>query len=79
MEENPFDLEIQYKLYLERVNLKEHEMHPIQRQETKRAFYGACGQILVVLRDEVGPLDMDLGIEALDSMHDQVLSFWEKQ
>lgn len=41
-----FDLEWQWKQYLERSKVREEDMHEDQRRETKRAFYGGCGQTL---------------------------------
>ncbi len=48
-----FNLEIQYQKYLERVGFKESQMGDTQRVETKRAFMGGCGQMLVILRDDI--------------------------
>ena len=74
---NPaFNLEHQYQLYLERVKLKESQMAPIQRKELKRAFMGACGQMLFLLRDDVGSLEEDEAINTLDDMINQVSDFW---
>ncbi len=72
-----FNVEYQYQLYLERVGLKESEMNPIQRVETKRAFMGACGQMLMLLRDDVFELPTDeMAVEALENMIEQVGKFF---
>lgn len=71
-----FDLEHQYQLYLQRVGLKEENMHPIQKTETKRAFIGACGQMLVLLRDDLGKLEENKAIEILQDMMDQVAAYF---
>lgn len=52
-----FDLEHQYQLYLKRVALSENTMHPQQKKQLKEAFMGACGQMLILLRDDVGALE----------------------
>lgn len=78
MGKNLFDIEYQYGLYLERVGLKVGEMHPVQAVETKRAFFGACGQLLLLMRDDI-PNDEDEAINILQSMLDQVGKFWETQ
>lgn len=76
MNKPEFNLEHQYQLYLERVGLKEATMHHAQRTETKRAFMGACGQILIMLRDDVGKLEENEAIDTLDNLINQVSDFW---
>lgn len=75
-----FNLEYQWKLYLDRVGLKEETMYPVQLQETKRAFYGACGQLLFLMRDDVGAIEDDSqAVEVMQNMIDQVGNFWMKE
>ena len=74
-----FDLNHQYQLYLQRVNITEAQMHPTQRIETKRAFFGALGQLLVLMRDDIGVLEEDEGVRVLDDMVAQVKVFWNSQ
>nr|WP_028666314.1 hypothetical protein [Runella zeae] len=66
-------------LYLERVGLNIKTMHPIQLQETRRAFYGAAGQMLILLRDDLSELPEEEAISKLDSMIIQVEAFWMNQ
>lgn len=79
MASEKFNLEKQYQLYLERVKLKEEEMHPIQRVQIKQCFYGAIGQILILLRDEVGELPEDEGAEQMQDFLNQVGNFFYKE
>ena len=65
--------------YLKLVNLTEGTMHPQQLIETKRAFYGACGQLLVFMRDDIGSLDENEGADVLQSMFNEVGDFWNSQ
>ncbi len=74
-----FNLEKQYQLYLERGGITESQMHPIQKVETKRAFMAACGQMLILLRDDLGLLEVDKAIEQLQDMMNQVQAFWLKE
>ena len=77
---NQFDLDHQYSLYLKRSGLKEAEMHEVQRTETKRAFFGACGQMLLLLRDDLGGMEDE--DRAVATMHDMVIQceqFWKDQ
>lgn len=71
-----FDLEEQYKLYLQRMGLKEEKMHPQQKTETKRAFMGACGQMLLLLRDELSELPEHEAVKTMQSMLNQVGQFF---
>ena len=74
-----FSIEKEWKLYLERVGLNEMTMHPDQNTETKRAFYGAYGQALIQISDEVAELEEDTGVEVLTHLIDQVTIFWMEE
>ena len=74
-----FDLEHQYQLYLKRVGLKEENMHPVQKTETRRAFMGACGQMLILLRDDLGVLEESKAIEIMQDMFNQVQVYFMKE
>lgn len=79
MENKTFDLEHQYQLYLRRVGLKETNMHPVQKTETRRAFMGACGQMLILLRDDLGELEENKAIETMQDMINQVQLHFMKE
>ena len=79
MANKTFDLEHQYQLYLERVGLKEENMHPVQKTETRRAFMGACGQMLILLRDDLGVLEESKAIEIMQDMINQVQVYFMKE
>lgn len=74
-----FKLDNLYQRYLAMVGIKEENMHPQQKVETKRAFMGACGIMLVTLREEVSVLSDDAAIEALENMNNQVHQFWLRE
>jgi hypothetical protein len=74
-----FDIEFQYQEYLRRVKLKESEMHPFQRIETKRAFMGAWGQLIALMSNEIPVLPEKDAITVLETMTVQVSDFWLKQ
>lgn len=71
-----FDVEKQYQTYLERAGVKEAQFSPIQATETKRAFYGAWGQLLILMRDELGVIPMDLGTILMQEMLIEVCKYW---
>lgn len=76
MNEEVFNLENQYQLYLQRVGLRESDMPKTQKKELRRCFMAGCGQILVLMRDQVAVLEEDQTIQALESMEKQVSSYF---
>lgn len=74
-----FNLDHQYQLYLERVKLSEDKMSEVQKQETKRAFMGACGQMLILLRDDLAELEDLAAFNQYRDMINQVQNFWIKE
>jgi len=73
---NEFNLEHQYQLYLERVALNEKHMHPLQRKQLRQTFFGACGQMLILLRDELSKLEEDKAIDKMQDMINQVSEYF---
>lgn len=71
-----FNIEYQYQLYLQRLNLSEDMMHPQQKIQLRKTFFGASGQMLLLLRDEVTKLDEDKAVEAFRDMIGQVSRFF---
>lgn len=71
-----FNLEHQYSLYLERVGVTEATLPAIVNSELRRAFMGACGQVLIMLRDDIAPLPEDQGVMIMDDLLNQVGAFW---
>jgi hypothetical protein len=74
-----FIIEEQYQMYLQRVGLKESAMHEQQKVQTKRAFFGAWGQMLVLMQGAIPDLPESDGVKVLESMIDQVAKFWLSQ
>lgn len=77
--EDKFDLEHQYQLYLKRMALNELLMPPQQQIETKRAFFGACGQMLMILQHDLPELSDQEGYEKLEGMIKQVGNYFINQ
>lgn len=73
---NVFNLEHQWQLYMQRVKMNEATFPPMQVKETKQAFYGACGQMLVLLREDIAALSEDEGIKKLEDLSDQVMKYF---
>lgn len=74
-----FDLHYQFKLYLERCQVDMKLMPADQLRETKRAFFGACGQMLILLRDDVAAFPEPIAVSIMKTMLDQVGTFWENE
>jgi hypothetical protein len=78
-----FDLMWQWHKMCERFGLPEERMHPDQRRETKRAFFGACGQLLILFRNDLAEYAEkqgdDAGVKMLENMLDQVKDWWQQE
>lgn len=73
-----FNLDYQYELYLKRVGLSIATMPDSQNKAIKMAFMGACGQMLLLLRDDVGAMDEKQAVSTLEKMIGQVSNFFGK-
>ncbi len=74
-----FSVSWQFMEYAKRVKLDRLSASSTQWTETRRAFYGAWGQMLFMLRDELSDLDDDDGIEVLEQMKTEVTRFWQTE
>lgn len=74
-----FSLEEQYQLYLKRIKLSEETMHSEQRKQLKQTFFGACGQMIILLRDEISELEEIDGVKVLEGMLGEVTNFFLKE
>jgi hypothetical protein len=73
-----FNINYQWKLYLERVGLKEGDLTPVQRIEMKRTFFGAAGQIMLLF-DDLTDLNHDKAENTLMAMIKEIEQFWKEQ
>jgi len=73
-----FDLARQWALFLERCNLPE-ALREDQEREMRKAFYGAAGQIILLLRDDVAALSMADGVQVMKRLLSQVEEFFVKE
>lgn len=79
-EKNKFQIEEQWRLYLERVGLPSDDKLPQdQRREMKRTFFGAIGQMLVFFRDDLTQYDEESGAAVMDNMLKQVHEFFKEE
>ena len=78
MTNKTFDLEHQYQLYLKRVGLKESNMDSVQRKEMRQFFMGACRQMLILLRDDLGEMEESEAIETMQDIINHVHNYFMK-
>ena len=71
-----FNLEHQYQLYLQRMALSESTMHTQQKIQLRQTFFGASGQMLILLRDELSKLEEAKAMETLQDLINQVGNFF---
>ncbi|WP_338764082.1 hypothetical protein WAF17_21010 [Bernardetia sp. ABR2-2B] len=74
-----FNLEAQYQKYLELMRLDEKQMPPIQQQETRRAFFGACGQMLRLMTEDIADLEEVEAVGTIINLKNQVSEYFMKQ
>lgn len=73
-----FNLEYQYQLFLERMSLSEDKMHSIQKRQLRSTFLGACGQMLILLRDDLSKYKDDKAVDIMQDMLNQVGDYFIK-
>lgn len=71
-----FAIKRQWKKFCEHAGIPENKMPPDQRREMRRAFYGAWGQALIHLRDEISALPEIEAIAVMDRQLNEVADFW---
>lgn len=70
------DLEEQYQLYLGRVALNESTMHPEQKIQLRQTFFGAVGQFLILLENNIADMEEDDAVACLENCKDQVAQYF---
>lgn len=78
MSKKNFDIEYQYQFYLKKVKLEESKMHSVQKTKLRETFFAACGQMLLLMSQDLSELEEDKAIEELDNMLKQVQDFWDE-
>lgn len=74
-----FSVEHQFGLYAELVKINKKNVSPTQWIETRRAFFGAWGQLLFLMRDDLTQLSDDDGVDVMETMKNEVVRFWNLQ
>lgn len=74
-----FIVEEQFQEYCRRCQLDLDACSPTQAIEMRRTFYGAVGQLLIYLRDDLADGSEDDGVVELERIWQQVHTFWLRQ
>jgi len=74
-----FDLNNEWLSYLHRVGFNENDLPEDQLREMKRAFMGACGQMLVMFRQDISTLSLSEGNGVIHNLFMQVNNFWQQE
>jgi len=74
-----FTLEHQWQLFLKRVDLKGKKMPAEQYREMKRAFMGACGEMLILFRDDLSNINQEDAIVVFNNMIKECGAWWQEQ
>ena len=72
-----FNVEHQFELYLQRVDLASKVLTAVQYQEMKRAFYGAWGQQLLLMNRS--KISSDVKRSVISKMVSEVSKFWQSE
>jgi hypothetical protein len=70
------NIELLYQDYLRAGGLNEAKMHPIQKSETKKAFMGGFSSMVKLLREQISEMPEDDGVDALESINEQLKNYW---
>lgn len=73
------NLEFQFNFYLEKIGADPKNMSAIQYSETKRAFYGAILQFLILLNGDLTKLSEKDFVDTCDRMFESAHAFWKKE
>jgi len=75
-----FNLHAQWLEYLRLIGISEDILSPIQKQEMKRSFFAACGQMLILFRDGIGAIESEeKAVKQMENLLNQVSDFWENE
>lgn len=79
MQKEKPQIQQQFELYLEKMNLKQSEMPDVQYIELRRAFYAGFGQLLALFLFEISEMSEDDSVNALDQLFTETQEFFSKE
>lgn len=75
--ESKIKVEKMYQEYLKISKQDESKMHPIQKQETKRAFFAGVGNLLMFFKNDITEEQSDEEVlDLFDSLENEVNQFF---
>lgn len=78
MEANKYTIEYHWREFLRLMGLNERTMPPDQLQIMKQTYYGAFGQMLMLLKDLPADCadDDELMADKLEDLHKEASKYW---
>jgi hypothetical protein len=65
---------------LKRAKIEHLSEDSVQYIELKRAFFAACGQLLIMQRDEISEIENeDEAVEVYQKQTEEIFDFWENE
>ncbi len=74
-----YDLEVQYQDYLNMLGIPESMMHPVQKKQTKNAFYAGALMLYQLLVHDINDLSEAEAVQKLDNLYDQMKGHFERE
>jgi hypothetical protein len=78
-EPDKFNLDYQFFLYLKRIGLHWEDIPKGQYGELKRAFFGALGQMLMLVSMDMSKLSDEEASKKTVWMTEQISEFWKEE
>lgn len=75
---DPFNIEELWKFYLEKIEVTEGELHPIQLKETKQAFTAGCTEMFLVLVYKLPKLPKKDALSKVESFKAQFSTLFDE-
>jgi hypothetical protein len=77
--QDPFNIEYQFGIYLEQTGLAGQELPPRLLRELKRAFFGGSAQTYMIMRDDLRQLPEEEAVGKMVDFSNQIFSFFESE
>ena len=76
--EDPFDMYLQYKLYLKLIGANETAMGEVQRSETRKAFMAGMAQMYTIMTVDIPKLEAVQAVNKMELLEKEIIKFWHK-
>lgn len=76
--EEMFSIQNMFDFYIE-TNYKDKILPENQYHQLKLCYFGACGHLLVLIRDKISNLEEDEGVKLLNSMLNEFINLYKTE